>query len=238
MKKEVAKYIIVMVFMAMMLIGCGEGIEKEKDKTVKEEQELRKRQKEMEQYLEQKYGKISYEVTGVVWKFWNQPYDQMNFCVEREGRKEACWVRRYEKEEKPYFMDSYFGLCIREEYEQKMEEKAIRFFQKAKVFSFTQETGFSEAIDKEDGLEEAREKGENLRVISWMFVTGIKEEELERLTSQFCRSWETEEMESLVSVFLVGKEMFDELSRESAENIIQNGQYQIQSVCYTKGSPA
>ncbi|MCI7812529.1 MAG: hypothetical protein SO016_11550 [Lachnospiraceae bacterium] len=233
MKKTIGRYLAVIVLGAVMLMGC-EGREKESGKVVYEVQKLEKRQEEMEEYLRQKYGDISYEVMGVVWKFWNQVYDQMNFQVEREGRKETCWVRRYEKEGRAWFMDSYFGLCIREEYEKKMEQTAKIFFPEAKVISFMQETGFSETVRIGDGLEDARKKGEEIRVISWLFVAEVTEEELENRTVQFCDAWQKEKMESLISIFLIEKDMFVGLDRDRAEEIVREKKYQAQCVCHAK----
>jgi len=214
----------------ILFSGCT-GQKKENIKMQKKEN-FYERQKEMEQYINQKYGEIPYEITGIVWRFWNQQYDQMNFQVEMEGRKENFWVRRYEEKDRKIFTDSYFGLCIRPEYENKMKEKAKMVFPEAKVVSFLNETEFSQEMKKTDDLREIKRKGEKIRTVSWIIVTGIEEKELEEKTAQFKKLWEREQMESLISFFLVEESEFLSFDRDDTEKMIKDHLYQAQSVCY------
>ena len=233
MKKKKWKKVWIGICIVFMLTGCG-NYQENKVEYVRKEEDFFNRQKEMEQYLICKYGNLSYEVTGVIWRFWNQRYDQMNLSIEKNGHKEMCWVRRYERDGTVSFTESYFGLQIREEYEKRMKEKADTIFNHVKVFSFTENTEFSENVDRYDGLEEAREKGEKIRVISWMFVSGIRKDQLGTLTRRFYEAWKKEQMESLVSVFLVDEEEFFQISRINAGIFIKERRYKAQDVCYVK----
>lgn len=219
----------------VLLAGCIREKKEEGAGNIHRQDELGRRQEEMERYLKKKYGKIPYEVTGIIWRFWNQQYDQMNIQTEWEGREEACWVRRYEREENVFFTDNYFGISIRREYEHKMEEQAERFFPNVKVISFMQDTEFSEAVDRDDNLEKARKKGEEIRVISWMFTAGVGRKTFESTVSKFADLWEEEEMESLVSVFLMENAAQIPHDREQAEKIVREHLYQEQKVRYIEG---
>ncbi len=185
------------------------------------------RQNQMEQYLRRKYGNIKYEVTGIIWKFWNQPYDQMNIRIQTEEREENCWVRRYEKNGEIIFTDSYFGLCIRKEYEKKMEKTAKIVFSKVKVFSFTQESEFSQ--NAEEGLEKLKENGERIRAISWIFVDD--RDHFERKVRQFEALWRNEKMESLIVIFLTDEKVFLTVDRDKAEKIVKSCSYLDRKVC-------
>lgn len=231
MRGRKRKWIILLAVGAVILFsGCSR--QKEEEIKMQGQADLYERQKEIEQYLRQKYGEVSYEITGIIWRFWNQQYDQMNFQTEIDGRKENFWVRRYEEKDEKFFTDSYFGLCIRPEYENKMREKAEMIFPKAKVVSFLNETEFSQKIEKTDDLKEAKKKGEKIRTVSWLIVTGIGEKELDDKVRQFKNLWEEEEMESLVSVFLVKEVDFLSFDRDDMEKLIKDHLYLAQSVCY------
>ncbi|MDO4453839.1 MAG: hypothetical protein Q4B90_05020 [Eubacteriales bacterium] len=231
MRRRKNKWVILTaVGAAILLFGCAE--QKREDTTMQEQNNFFEIQREMEQYLTAKYGRIQYKITGMVWRFWNQQYDQMNFETETDGRKEMCWVRRYEKNDQVFFSDSYFGLCIRQEYENKMQKSAEIVFPKAKVVSFLNETEFSQAVEKTDDLKKAKEKGEKIRAVSWIIVTGIEEKELNEKAMQFQKIWEKEQMESLISFFLVETSDFLSFERKDTETFIKDHRYQAQHVCY------
>lgn len=212
--------------MILGLGGCALQKTDGADRVIQKE-EFQQRQNEMEQYFRKKYGDIEYEVTGVIWKFWNQPYDQMNLRIPTQKREETCWVRRYEKSGEIVFTDSYLGLCIRDEYETKMKETAQMVFSKVKVFSFTQECEFSQ--DAENSLERLQEKGEKIRAISWMFVR--EEENFPQKAKQFETLWAEENMESLIVVFLTREEVFQTIERDTADIIVKKGCYLDREVC-------
>ncbi|MDO5603355.1 MAG: hypothetical protein Q4G07_11380, partial [Oscillospiraceae bacterium] len=77
------------------------------------------------------------------------------------------------------------------------------------------------------------EKGEDIRAISWVFVTGEDKTKMEEKTKKFSRLWEKEGMESLISVFLVDEKCLDALDRESASAVVEKQQYRMQVVCHT-----
>ena len=231
MRRRKSKWVILTaVGAAMILFGCAG--QKREDITMQEQNDFSEIQREMERYLITKYGRIPYKITGIIWRFWNQQYDQMNFQTEMDGRKEMCWVRRYEENDQIFFSDSYFGLCIRQEYENKMQKNAELVFPKAKVVSFLNETEFSQAVEKTDDLKKDKKKGEKIRAVSWIIVTGIEEKELNEKAVQFQKIWQKEQMESLISVFLVEESYFLSFDRDDTETFIKDHRYQAQNICY------
>ena len=57
-------------------------------------------------------------------------------------------------------------------------------------------------------MKKAKKKGEKIRAVSWIIVTGIEEKELNEKAVQFQKIWQKEQMESLISVFLVEESYF------------------------------
>lgn len=124
------KRIIVVTFSLIIILGvCGCNMREEKSKQNNEIIE------EMQDYLEDKYGYIDYEVLGFVRAGWDASYDLLNLSAKNDGDTELFCVKRYEKNDDCYCEDNYVELLIRDEFENMMHEYADKYFSEYKLYS-------------------------------------------------------------------------------------------------------
>lgn len=136
---KILKRSISLLSMMILIIGVCGCMNKEKDKVTKNAEEVKvttnpeEAKEQIIGFLEKKYGK-EFVPLSIEMDRWPYHWDDIS-VYPKDGDKEKDGFNAYRerKDDKYVFSDSYFGVLIHDEYEQKIQEIAKEYFPDCKI---------------------------------------------------------------------------------------------------------
>jgi hypothetical protein len=179
---------------------------------------------QMKAHLEKKYGEVDFVELSYRPVQLTQSYDELIACPPGgDSEEDQFVVLRLKGDEGTYFLDDYYGLLIREEYEQLVTETASDFLGPVKVYSSFLETSFPRDVTAATPLKDVLDAEE----LTWahidIFVAGTESDvaEFEKQAKVFTDEWEGRYPETamLTRVTLLEPEVYEALSRNNYTDI-------------------
>ena len=111
---------VILSFLAIVLLIGGSGCTMDNNNNENKNNKNDEIITQIKNYLNDKYGDFSYEVTGFEASGWDHKYDRLNMRVEKNGEFVSFYAKRISSEDQPRYEDNYFGVLIKEEYDKKV----------------------------------------------------------------------------------------------------------------------
>ena len=220
---RIAKRIVLLMLVLTIIVG-GCGCRMRTNSKNRKENTQGKIIASMREHLDDKYGYIDYEIEGFIGAGWD-PYDLLNLSTEIDGVKESFHVERHKTDNGYEFYDNYFGLVIRDAFEEKVYEKVKNFFEDCKVFCHMQTTNYSNMLGKESTLEDLLEVKTDMSHIIIMVIvneTFQNEEVFMEQAKKFINSWKEEGIKTFMRIFYVNADGYEMLEKNNCGEIINN----------------
>lgn len=138
---KIIKRSISLLSMIILITGVYGCMNQEKDKVIKDPEEVKDQlttnpeesKDQIIAFLEKKYGK-EFVPLSIEMDRWPYQWDELS-VYPKGGDKEKDGFNAYRerKDDKYLFSDSYFGVLIHDEYEQKIREIAKEYFPECKI---------------------------------------------------------------------------------------------------------
>lgn len=209
----------------MFMGGCAMGTEDVKQ--IKEtETDIAD---QMEQYLQDTYRNIEYEVEGIVYAGWNQSYDVMNaYLAGGDSYADAFQVRRKKESGNIRFEDTYKSMLIRDDLEEKIHSMAEPYFKKCVVYADTNNLWLSDAVGSDITLQAAIDAGENIRCNVWLMAAPQLQsvEEFRQATESFMEEWRRTGINISFSFFYLKEGVYEQVTRANRFDMNEPEYYQ------------
>lgn len=181
---------------------------------------------EMTEYLEERYGYIVYDIVALQPAGWDHAYDLLICSAEIDGVEEAFCVQRYKDGEDYYCEDNYFGITIREEFENMMTGYVDKYFTEYKLFSsLTSHEGdtYPNTFLKFDDVISQNEEIPPLHFVVFIKESAVKgEEEFNQLAEELSDELKLLEIKVSPRIIYLNDEDFELVKRENRFDYYSN----------------
>lgn len=212
----------VLILTILILIGvCGCNM-KENSNTTKHQNPQHEIVVEMREHLRKKYGHISYKIDGLITAGWDHSYDQLNLSATIDGVEESFFVRRYNNDGAYSFSDNYFGLVIRDEFEEFVGEYAKKYFPEFKVFSGIADV-YPNSLTAKSTLQNFLKVKDEVGEITFLVLvneTFTTVEEFNEVAKAFVADWADLELFSTPRVIYLSSSTYEITERENCEKVL------------------
>lgn len=194
---------------------------------------LEKLKNEMIKHLENKYNKKFFPILLEPHGF-QIPYDKLRVYPEG-GDKEtdvAHVAKFYEKGKPPTFIDNYFGIHIREEYEAIIEKEALKIFDNVKIFSEFYAHSFSDELTCKNTYADAVKLGEFLDSSIRIYVSVPNDGQFAKKVDQFEEYLKKVDIVGDYTIYNLKPDYFEGVNRETYDDYVMEYTKQFDKVCY------
>lgn len=154
-------------------------------------------------HMEEKYDKtflpISYSSAGVV------TGEEFRCYAEGSDReRDVVTVIRREENGEEVFRDDYFGICIRDAYEARVQEICAGEFGEVKVYIYSYGVSFFDnSLTSEHTMDDAIEMGQSLSASKFVYleVEPGTEEAFQEACDRICRMLQEQKLTGIVKFF-------------------------------------
>ncbi len=189
-----------------------------------------KMKKDMIAHLEKKYGEKFIPLYFLAESGW----DRMTFYKEGTNPKtDYAYIYREKEHGKVVYRDNYFGLIIREEYENLVKKEVEKVYGECKVYSEFSADVFSEKMNKDNSYKDAIKNGEYLRTSMKIYIKAGKEELiLEKKADILRNNLEKNNLNGMYTLYYMKPGHFEGLTRESHSEYVKEYTKGFDKVCY------
>jgi hypothetical protein len=185
---------------------------------------------QMKAHLEKKYGEVDFVELSYRPVQLTQSYDELIACPPGgDSKADQFVVLRLKGDEGTYFLDDYYGLLVREEYEQLVTETASDFLGPVKVCASFLETSFPRDVTAATPLKDVLDAEELTWALVDVFVAGTEGDvaEFEKQAKVFTDEWSQRYPKTVlgIRVTLIPPEAYETLVRENHTDIYAQKNY-------------
>lgn len=213
----------VMTVLLIIILGMS-GCNMEKNKISNDENEIIA---EMRTHLSEKYGDINYKLISFVPAGWEHSYDLLNISVEKDGN-EYIRVERHKDDNGYYYKDNYFGLLIRDEFENEVLECASKHFDDFMVYADLKSDNYPNSLDDSSTFEDFLNVKEELdHIIFFVIVNDTFENtaEFNNAAKAFVDDWAQIGIASIPRILCVTSEVYENSERTDYDQILNENKY-------------
>ena len=225
---KVRNLIIPLLLIVIQIGGFGCGMAKKDHMSNKEELI-----NQVKEYLNEKYGSFSCEAVGVETESWYRGYDRVNLKTDLNGEKVLFFANRYSQDGRMRFEDNYFGVLVKNEYDERVTSCASEYFSDCFADVSTVSICYPDELRTGAGFDDllkVREKiTEKTVVVVIVKDTFGSEEEFNELSREFCAKWKQIGLPCFIRVICLGKDTLGEINKTNFREkgvLIENKLYE------------
>jgi hypothetical protein len=236
-KSKVLMLSLILAFGGMTSMTCGEENFKE-NSSINEGKELlaflkndtNKMKKDMIAHLEKKYGEKFIPLYFLAESGW----DRMTFYKEGTNPKtDYAYIYREKEHGKVVYRDNYFGLIIREEYENLVKKEVEKVYGECKVYSETSNDYFPDELNKRNNYQDALEKMTFFEYSSRIYIkstgkTAILNDKIDILVNNFKKN----NLNGIFSLYYMKTGHYEDLDRSNHDEYVKEYTKGFDDVCY------
>lgn len=207
-----------LIFVILVMGVCGCSME-QNNKQISEQQIIA----EMKNHLSDKYGNIEYDVKGFIASGWDHPYDVLNLVTIVDGLEESFRVERHENEGKYVYKDNYFGVVIREEFENQVIVLAEKYFPEFKVFAGMQSHMYPDSLNGDSNLEDMLAIKDEIGSITFIVLVNEKfgdVEEFNDAAKAFILEWSELKIPSTPRIIYLLEDVYKTMDRSNYSDVL------------------
>ncbi len=188
---------------------------------------------EMIAHLEKKYGEkflpIFLEPSG-----FQIDYDELQFYKEgTDPETDKAHIAKFNRDGKVKYIDNYFGLIIREEYENIIKGVVEKIFGECKVYATFDADSFSDNLKRGNTYEDAIRNGEFINSLIYIYIDNKannillkeKEEELTNLLKKV-------KIKGYYTIYSMKSGHLEKITRKNHLDYVEEFTPQFDEVCY------
>lgn len=177
-------------------------------------------------YMEEKYNRKFYPEA---WEEKDLLSDKDTLYVHAEGielEQEKISVFIYGKEDNLRYEDNYFGVLVKEDYQERVKEIFLQqFFSKVSVYieNFIA-SSFDASLDENSNLEDAYEAGEKMGAYLYVYVEATQEEldYFENKCDIIAEDLAAHKLSGFLNVFAVEEGTLDKVTSENYDSFLED----------------
>lgn len=211
MKKNIFLFIIVFI-VSIGMCGCNVTTKP----MVSDKQAIA----EMELHLLDKYGFLPYQYVNFLPQY---DCDILNLVIEIDGINELFSVKRYQHEDSYTCTDNYFGLIVRERFENKISEYAQNHFPEYKVYAYMTSVDYPNSLTLESTWDDFIQEKENIGRITVVILVDETFDNVELFTknaTEFVDDLNNMGLNLCVRVIYLDNETFESTERTNLKNVL------------------
>jgi hypothetical protein len=185
----------------------------------------------IQQHLEQKYGDIDYTIYSYSPAGFSQGYYQLIGCLPGGTYSSDSFTATYypAADGKPgYYLDSYYGLANRDQFEDMIKPVAAQYFKDFRVY--TTYKNFPDDVTLDDSIESVIQSGKFARNNVSVFVPASEFDNsgifanttFQKVSDEFAKAWTKQCNHSTVVVDAVGADTYAKLADRDYTDTLSN----------------
>lgn len=167
---------------------------------------------EMERHLSNKYGDIQYDIESFFQSGWDRKCDLLNLRTTIDEIDYHFSVERYVNGESVTFKDNYFGILIKQEYEDNLYDCASKYFESCFVDASTMSINYPNELDSNSNFSDMISLKDEIdsKIVVVVVVDEIFSDisEFEKTAEDFCNDWEKIGLPVVFRVIYVSHETY------------------------------
>lgn len=212
MKKSLRLFAFVFLLFITASCGCRSGYS---ESEISENQII----SEMKAHLSDKYGIIEYDIEGFIPAGWDRNCDLLNLKTNFNGTEYNFSVERHKDGETVSFQDNYFGILVKEEFEEKLYVCASKYFDNCFTDIASMSINYPNELKKGSGFSDLKELKDSISS-KITAVTVVDETfdsigEFEKAAENFCDDWNKNEIPVMHRVIYVSHETFMQINQSN-----------------------
>ncbi|MEN8904572.1 MAG: hypothetical protein ABF289_01285 [Clostridiales bacterium] len=188
---------------------------------------------EMITQLEKKYNKKFYPIL-LEPRGYQIDYDKLKVYPEGgDEETDFAHISKFNEGKKTKYIDNYFGIHIRPEYESMIEKEVLKVFNEVKVFSRFVADSFSDKLTCENRLEDAIKLDEFLNVWFDIYINHQDiETTFENKVKELVTLFEKCNIKGAYSIAFIKKGKFNDINRKNHKNYVKKYTKKFDDICY------